>query len=167
MLIKDALKEKISEHNFTQLFKSAKHFREQNRFLAFSHLQDGKSVQEVAEIVRVKRNTVYVWIRNFYAFGIDGLKEKGGRGKKLLISDSEREAFRCAVLELQKGRSGGVITGKDVLQLMRDKYGVSCSLKSAYNHLERASLVWISARSRHPNSNIEAQEEFKKNFENK
>src|SRR5262249_21653876 len=99
--------------------------------------------------------------------GIDGIKEKPGRGKKPFILDSESAAFRAAVLELQEERSGGVIIGKDVLQLMKDKYGIKCSLKSAYNHLKRARLVWISARSRHPNSNPEEQEEFKKNFAKK
>ncbi|MFY7842541.1 MAG: IS630 family transposase [Rhabdochlamydiaceae bacterium] len=68
-------------------------------------------------------------------------------------------------MELQARRSGGVIIGKDVLQLMKDRYGIDCSLKSAYNHLKRAKLVWISARSRYPNSNPEEQEEFKKNRE--
>lgn len=99
--------------------------------------------------------------------GINALAEKPGRGKKPLISDAESTAFRAAVFELQKGRSGGVIIGKDVLQLMENKYGIKCSLKSAYNHLKRAKLVWISARSRHPNANPEEQEEFKKNFEKK
>lgn len=45
---------------------------------------------------------------------------------------------------------------------MENKYGIKCSLKSAYNHLKRARLVWISARSKHPNANPDAQEEFKK-----
>ena len=159
--------EELDKHDFTKLYKSSKHPREKNRFLALSHFKDGKAPREIATLLRVTRNTVYTWIRNFKAHGIDGIKGKPGRGKKAFIPDSETAAFRSAVLELQAGRSGGVIIGKDVLQLMKDKYGIKCSLKSAYNHLKRARLVWISARSRHPNSNPEAQEEFKKNFAKK
>ena len=117
----------IQNHNFTALFRSSSHPRESNRFLAFSHLQEGKSPNEVARIVRVSRNTVYRWIRNFQNEGVAGLREKPGRGKKLLIPYSEHEAFRLAVLELQDGRSGGCIIGKDVLHLMMKKYGVKCS----------------------------------------
>ncbi|MCB1115803.1 MAG: winged helix-turn-helix domain-containing protein, partial [Chlamydiia bacterium] len=84
--------------------------------------------------------------------GIEGLKEQGGRGKKPLIAEKERD-----------GRAGGSITGKDVLRLMEEKYGVKCSLKSAYNQLKKAFLVWISARSRHPKSDPKKQEEFKNN----
>lgn len=156
--------EELEKYDFIKLYKSAKHPREKNRFLALSHFKEGKRPLEIAELLRVTRNTVYRWIRNFKTHGIDGVKEKPGRGKKPFIPDSESEAFRSAVLELQRGRSGGVIIGKDVLHLMKDKYGVKCSLKSAYNHLKRARLVWISARSRHPNANREEQEEFKKNF---
>lgn len=159
--------EDFEKHDFIRLYKSAKHPREKNRFLALSHVKDGKTPREIAEILRVTRNTVYTWMRNFKTHGIDGIKEKPGRGKKSFIPASETEAFRCAVLELQEGRSGGVIIGKDVLQLMKDKYGIKCSLKSAYNQLKRARLVWISARSRHPNADLETQEEFKKNFAKK
>jgi transposase len=156
--------ELLEKHDFTKLYKFSKHPREKNRLLALSHFKEGKAPPEIAWILRVTRNTVYTWIRNFKTHGIDGLKEKPGIGKKAFIPDSETAAFRSAVLELQAGRSGGVIIRKDVLQLIKDKYGVECSLKSAYNYLKRARLVWISARSRHPNANPEEQEEFKKNF---
>ncbi len=167
ILIPEELEKELAKHNFIKLYKSAKHAREKNRFLALSHFKEGKTPREIAGLLRVTRNTVYTWIRNFQTHGIDGVKEKPGRGKKLFIPDSETEAFRSAVLELQEGRSGGVIIGKDVLQLMKDKYGIKCSLKSAYNHLKRARLAWVSARSRHPNANPEEQEEFKKNFAKK
>ena len=67
-----------------------------------------------------------------------------------------------AVQELQQTRDGGVIIGQDVLQLIQQKYNKVCSLKSAYNLLNRASLVWISSRSKHPNSDQMKQQMFKK-----
>lgn len=163
----EQLAKAFAEQDFITLFKSASHPREKTRFLAFSHLQNGKKPREVAELLHTTRNTIYVWIRKFLSCGIEGLKEKPGRGNKPLIPNSETEAFRQSVINLQSGRSGGVITGKDVLDLMREKYGVECSLKSAYNHLKRASLVWISARSKHPNTDLAAQEDFKKNSKKK
>ena len=157
----------FSDYDFISLSKSAPHPRERMRFLAFSHLQENKTPGEVADIVRVSKNTVYRWLRAFHKYGLEGLKEKPGRGKKPLISDIERAAFRQAVLDLQNSRPGGCINGNDVLRLMKEKYGITCSVKSAYNHLKRASLVWISARSKHPKSDHEKQEEFKKNSKKK
>jgi transposase len=151
-------------HLFKQLAKRASDPREKIRLLAFAHMQDGKSPREAAEAVKVTRNAVYVWLRKFKQNGLIGLKEKGGRGAKLKIPMSESEAFRNAVLELQKGRSGGRIKGQDVLDMMKSKFGVTCTKRSAYNHLKRANLVWVSARSQHPNADPLKQEEFKKNF---
>jgi len=167
MTAKDVIPQEIFEHDFIALFKRSSHPREQMRYLAFSHLQDGKTPREVAAIIRTTRNTVYRWLRNFQLKGLEGLREQPGRGKKPLIPDSKRDAFRKAVEELQAERSGGAITGKDVLRLMEEKYGVKCTLRSAYNHLKRASLVWITARSRHPNADLEQQEALKKTFDKK
>jgi transposase len=156
--------ETIHTYDFKQLAKRSLNPREKIRFLAFAHIQDGKSVQEAAKAVKLTRNAVYVWLRKFKKDGLQGLKEKGGRGAKSKISMSESEAFRNAVLELQKGRQGGRIKGQDVLDMMKSKFGVNCTKRSAYNHLKRANLVWVSARSQHPNADPLKQEEFKKNF---
>jgi transposase-like protein len=111
-------------HNFKQLAKRCSDPREKIRLLAFAHMQDGKSPKEAAEAIKVTRNAVYVWLRKFRENGLTGLKEKGGRGAKLKIPMSESEAFRNAVLELQKGRSGGRIKGQDVLDMMKSKLGL-------------------------------------------
>lgn len=154
--------EQLERRDFKKLFKEASHPREKMRFLAFIHLKEGKGPSEVANILKVSRDTIQRWKRSFQVNGVDGLREQGGRGKKPLIPKNEREAFRSAVLELQKGRKGGCIIGKDVLRLMEEKYGIKCSLKSAYNHLKNASLVWISSRSKHPNADPKRQLDFKK-----
>jgi len=156
--------EEFRTYDFKQLAKRSAHPREKIRLLAFAHLKDGKSVQEVADAVKVSRNAVYVWLRKFKKNNLNGLTEKGGRGAKPKISMSESEAFRNAVLELQKRRSGGRIKGQDVLDMMKSKFGVTCTKRSAYNHLKRANLVWVSARSQHPNADPLKQEDFKKNF---
>lgn len=162
MTSRSNIADQLAEHNFTKLFQEAKHPRERMRFLAFIHLKEGKGPSEVANIVKVTRDTIQRWKRSFQTKGIRGLREQAGRGKKPLIPESEREAFCSAVLDLQKGRKGGCIIGKDVLRLMEEKYGVKCSLKSAYNQLKKASLVWISSRSKHPNADPKRQLEFKK-----
>jgi hypothetical protein len=67
------------------------------------------------------------------------------RGAKPFIAPEHQAAFRQAVLEL-----------------MRTKYGIDPSLKTVYNTLKRADLVWITGRSIHPKADLEAQEALKK-----
>jgi len=161
-----AIPEEIYDYDFSLLAKRSKHPRERIRLLAFSHLKDGKSVQEASRAVKVSRNAVYTWLRAFKNRKIDGLKEAGGRGAKLKLPISEHEAFRQAVLKLQEDLPGGRLKGQEILELMQREFGVTCTRRSVYNHLKRANLVWVSARSKHPKSDLEIQDKYKKNFGN-
>jgi len=159
---KRTISEDINNHNFIRLSKTASHPRERLRFLAFSHIQEGKSNTEISKMLKVHIMTITDWIKKFNKEGIEGLKEKGGRGAKPKLSVSEEDAFRKAVIELQDQKKGGRIKGDDVLQLMEEKFGITCTMKSVYNALHRVNLVWISGRSKHPKSDPQIQEDFKK-----
>ena len=57
---------------------------------------------------------------------------------------------------------GGRITGKQLHKIVCKEFSVNCSLKTIYNTLHRLNLSWISCRSKHPKSDIEVQELYKK-----
>ena len=159
---KRVVSEAINDFDFEKLFKKAGHPRERLRFLAFVHIKEGKSNTEIASILKVNRMTITDWIKKFNREGLEGLREKGGRGAHHKLPVSQEEAFKKAVLELQDKKDGGRIKGTDILQLMEEKFSVKCSLQSVYNTLHRVDLVWISGRSKHPKSDPEVQEAFKK-----
>lgn len=157
--------EGIQQYDFDKLAKTEGNARERRRFLAFAHIREGKTFTETAIAIRVKLRTLMNWIKQFKNEGIEGLKDKAGRGAKPFLSEEHHMAFRQAVLELQKNKVGGRIRGSDVLELMRTKYGVDPSLRTVYDTLKRAELVWITGRSIHPKADLEAQETFKKTSE--
>jgi transposase len=159
--------EGITQYNFDKLSKTQGNPRERKRYLAFAHINDGKSFTEAAAAVRIKLRTLMNWVKRFRVKGIDGLKDQPGRGAKSYLPPNERAAFRAAVLELQQKRSGGRVRGSDVLVLMKEKYNVEPTLSTVYNTLKRADLVWITGRSIHPKADAETQENFKKNSEKK
>jgi transposase len=157
----------IEQYDFDKLANTEGSPKERRRFLAFAHLREGKTFTEAAASVRVELRSLMRWVRKFKTEGFEGLKDKPGRGAKALILSEHRAGFRQAVLELQEKRIGGRIRGKDVLELMKTKYGVDPTLKTVYNTLKRAELVWITGRSIHPKANLEAQEAFKKTSQTK
>ena len=159
--------EGIEEHDFDKLAKRGGTPRERRRYLAFAHIRSGKTLTETAAALRVKLRSLLRWIQRFKDEGIEGLKDKPGRGAKPFLPPEQQEAFKQAVLELQEKRSGGRIRGKDVLALMQEKYGVDPSLSTVYDTLKRADLVWITGRSIHPKADQEAQEAFKKTSQKK
>lgn len=164
---KAARLEDIQRYDFDKLAKTEGNARERRRFVAFAHIREGKTFTETAVAVRVKLRTLMNWVKQFKTEGLEGLRDKPGRGAKPFLPAEHRAAFRQAVLELQEKRVGGRIRGSDVLELMKTKYGVDPSLRTVYDTLKRAELVWITGRSIHPKADLEAQETFKKTSETK
>ena len=152
----------LFEHNFTRLAKQEPHARTRQRFLGLAHLQDGATITEVARICKAARSTIYDWLKRLQLEGLDGLQEKEGRGSHSKLPLGQHEAFKQAVLKLQSNCNGGRIRGKDILHLMECEFGIKCNLSTVYRILKRVDLVWISGRSIHPKTNLEAQEDLKK-----
>lgn len=158
------LPKELFEHDFISLSKRETHPRTRLRFLVLSHIKEGIGIEKAAKLFRICRTTIYDWLQRLESEGIEGLKEKKGRGAKQKLPPDQHEAFKKAVLELQHNRTGGRIRGEDILRLMQEKFSVTCSIDTVYRTLSRVNLVWITGRSIHPKADLEAQENFKKNL---
>lgn len=154
--------EDLNEYNFDKLSASTKSSREQKRYLAFAHIKDGKSFIDSARMVRVTYRTLLNWVKRFRVKGIEGLKDSYGGGQQPHVPPVEYDEFRRSVLELQKNRKGGRIRGKDIADLIKEKYNKNPSKSSVYETLKKAGLVWITGRSIHPKTDQETQDDFKK-----
>ncbi|KKM08453.1 hypothetical protein LCGC14_1724250 [marine sediment metagenome] len=154
----------LQKYDFKHLIKLEKSSKIKLCLLAIEQVQKGKSICDIAKIFNVHFNSVRTWIERFIKEGIIGLKRKKGQGRKRKLT--EDEAFKKSVLEMQKDKSGGVIRGIDILKMMEEKFGVKCCLSSTYVYLKRARLVWITGRSKHPNTDLKAQASFKKTSKN-
>lgn len=164
---KAKLPQEFANYNFEKLAKNEPHARVRIRLLGLAHLKDGKTITATAHICKVERSTIYDWINRFKEGGIEALQEKEGRGAKPKLPQDQHIIFRDAVLELQNCRCGGRIKGMDVMKLMEEKLGIKCSLDTVYRALATVDLVWISARSKHPKTDLEAQDTFKKTSKKK
>lgn len=153
----------LDQYNFSKLAKTEGTPRERIRFLAMAHIQDGKSFSDAARMVKVDPRTVIQWVAKFRSHGIEGLREKPGRGAKPLLPRDQYETFRTEVEKLQREREGGRVRAKDISDLLYEKWGIRASKTCVYETLHRAGLVWITGRSQHPKGDIELQEDFKKN----
>jgi transposase len=162
----ECLKE-LDKYDFAKLASSKGHARERRRFLAFAHIQDGKSFSEAAQMVKVNPRTVIVWAAKFRQYGINGLKERSGRGRKGYFSQEEKDAIGKAIESMRQSRSGGRIRGEDVREHVLQTYEVRLSNGSLYKLLHDIGLSWITGRSIHPKADFEKQESFKKTFQKK
>jgi len=154
---------KLAGTNFFQLAKKNSDQKMHVRLLALGHLESGKTKTEVAEIFQISFPTLRNWLTRFLTEGIEGLRDRKGKGRKRKLPAVREEELRQQVEELQKSRKGGRVRGQDVQVLLKEKFCIDYALPSVYHVLDRCGLSWISARSKHPKSDPIAQEQFKKN----
>jgi transposase len=158
---------KLANTDFFQLAKREPNPKMRIRLLALGHLREGKTKSEVVDMFRIVFPTLREWLLRFIEGGVDGLRDKRGRGRKRKLPAEREEEFKQRVEDLQKSREGGRIRGQDIQVLLKEKFSIDHALPSVYHVLERCGFSWISARSKHPKSDPEAQEEFKKNSQKK
>lgn len=158
---------KREKTNFFQLAKREPHPRIRIRLLALGHLQAGKTKREISEMFQIAFPTLRRWVLRFIAEGMQGLKEREGKGRKKKLPKEQEEEFRQQVEKLQALRNGGRVRAQDIQVLLKEKFCVDHALPSVYHVLERCGLSWISSRSKHPKSDPVTQEDFKKNSKKK
>lgn len=64
------------------------------RLLAIKLSYDGKSVQDISEILSITRQSVANWITNFDDFGIEGIKDSDNVGRPKIINRTIEESAK-------------------------------------------------------------------------
>ncbi len=154
--------EKVYEMDFSGLVKKEKSPEMRIRLLGLLNVKKKKSFLQVAEALNVNEKSVRNWVKRFKENGIEGLRNKAGSGRKPILSSDKKEDFRESVIALQKNVPGGRIGAKDINNLLASKFHAKYAFSTTYKVLERCGLSWVSARSKHPKSDINRQTSFKK-----
>ena len=126
------------------------------------HLQLGKSLVDVAEIVSVHWKTVQAWVSKFRKLGLSSMDDAPRCGAPKKITGDAEKWLSDKIQALSEAKEGGYITGYELQDQLNKKYGVTCSLKTIYNKLHQLNFSWITSRSIHPKTSIQAQDEYKK-----
>lgn len=161
---KKKLFDSIQEYDFLSCYKVERDPKIKIKLQALHHLQSGKKIIDVADIVLVGERTVRSWLMSFVEFDYEGLIERIGRGRKPRLSSNEEERFKDELDLLQESRSGGRIVAQDIKDFLADKFDCNYSISGVYALLDRLNIVWISGRSKHPKHSEEAIKQFKETF---
>jgi transposase len=162
--LKQNLVNAIQNYDFLSCYRCERDARIKIKLQALHHLQSGKKIIEVAEIVLADERTVRSWLQRFVEFDYEGLIERPGRGRKPRLPPEQEETLKDELDLLQEKRNGGRIIAQDIVDLLADKFDCNYTVSGVYTLLDRLNIVWISGRSQHPKSSHEAIESFKAAF---
>lgn len=93
--------------------------------------------------------------------GADDATRPGGRKRQNMSLEQERE-FLAPFLE--QASTGGVLVVGQIKAALDERLGRKVALASAYNLLHRHGWRRLAPDKRHPQSDPQAQQEWKKNF---
>ena len=162
MAKKAEILKKLIGTDFFSLAKKEKHPRTRIRLLALGHVKEGKSRNDIADMFCVTTQAIRQWVNRFVLKGLDGIQEGFRSGRRKKLQTSQEEEFRCEIEKLQQELEGGRIRALDIQVMLKEKFAADYALPSVYHLLERTKMHWLTARSKHPKANKEAQEDFKK-----
>ena len=97
------------------------------------------------------------------AAGFGARKRPGGR-KNANMTVSEENAFLASFLD--KAKKGGILVVKEIHTTLEKHLGRKVALASAYNLLHRHGWRKLAPDKRHVETDVQAQEEWKKNSQN-
>ena len=152
----------FQDHDFLLMMKHESHGRNRIRLLGMHHIQLGKSFKAISEIVKVHWQTVQSWLRRFRNNGFEGLFESQRSGAPRKLNTIQESAIFDKINELSASKTGGYITGKELHNMLIERYNTKCALRTVYNTMHRLGFSWITSRSMHPKSNKETQNAYKK-----
>ena len=133
------------------------------RLLGIAHLLEGGSRSECHKISCLTVNTFRMWIQRFNRGGIEGLRSKKQTGRPCKLTTEVEQALRAKVLQGPSEKEGLVrYRLVDLQKFLKEEHNVSMGESGIWYVLQSLGLSWKTGRQRHPKSDGEAQEAFKK-----
>jgi len=103
----------------------------------------GHSSRKLAEIHNISFKQITNWVHRFEDEGIEGLKDRKGRGRRSTIPDEDLRKIKTIILTEKPEKYGFKAdrwTGPVVRKLISDKYGVSYKEAQIYNLLKKIGM---------------------------
>lgn len=117
---------------------------------------------QVADMLQVSKQAVWLWVGQYNKWGPEGLSRKGRGGRRWSYLSWEEEARILGLLQ-ERALGGEILSAARLLPEIREAVGEEVSLAFVYKLLHRHGWRKLGPRPRHVKADREAQEEFKKN----
>ena len=134
---------------------------------AIYQLSKGMSSRKLVDFYGTSFKQILNWVHRFEAQGIEGLKDKEGRGRKSRLSDAQIQSLKDSISNkcpLDFGYNTATWTGAIVIEYIKSEYGIEYKKTQVYNLLKIMGFTFQKARGKYPEASIEKQEKFKEDL---
>ena len=150
------------DYDFVAMARKEAHAKNRLRLLAMANIKEGKTLTQIADSLKIHWKTIQTWLAQFRKGGINKLYVKVNKDKPKKMNATIESWVDAFIKALNSNDTAGHITGKQLHALIKEEFSIKCCLRSVYNMLHRLNFSWITARSKHPKSDEEIQNVYKK-----
>jgi len=133
------------------------------RLYAIYQLSLGQSSRKLEELYNTSFKQITNWAHRFEKEGINGLRDKPGRGRTAGLNKEQRE--RIAVLlgepPATYGYNTATWTGPMLIEWIEKQYGLVYKRAQIYNIIKSLGFTYQKGRGLFPETDIQKQEAFK------
>lgn len=133
------------------------------RMLALALVLDGSDRKTAAETCGMDRQTLRDWVHRYNIEGVRGLHDRKTPGPMPKLS-AKQQAELAGLVDAGPDPAHGVVRWRrvDLRDELERRFGVALHERSVGKVLAKLGYRRLSVRPRHPQTNEEAQEAFKK-----
>src|ERR1700726_1196530 len=134
------------------------------RILAIAMVLDGHSRRLAAQAGGMERQTLRDWVHRYNADGLTGLADRPRPGRQPRLTEAQRWEGAAWVESGPNLKTDGVVRWRcaDLRDRIAAKFHVHLHERSVGKLLKKLNFSSMSVRPVHPQSDLEAQEAFKK-----
>jgi transposase len=156
-----------TELSATELRRAASRTRDakaSRRMLALALVLEGRSRAEAAQSCGMDRQTLRDWVHRYNAEGLAGLSDRPLPGRAPMLDAAQMRALAEIVDAGPDPETDGVVRWRrrDLCAVVERRFGVRVAERTMGAILRRLGFARLSARPRHPQSDPQAQDLYKK-----
>ena len=122
----------------------------------------GSTEPQITAAIGMARRTVQIWVQRYNEEGLAGLRDRVGRGREPILSESEQQRVAERLEEGPREGDVGSLRGVDLQKFIEDQLGKLMSLSAVYDLLHKLNDEWLVPRPKHRKSDPDAIAAFQK-----
>jgi transposase len=145
------------------LFRNDERYTIGIRLYAIYQVALGQPSRKLEDLYNTSFKQITNWVHRFEKEGIEGLKDKEGRGRTHRLQEDQRQRLAILLSEDPEtyGYNSATWTGPMLMDWIEKAYGISYKKAQIYNIIKALGFSYQKGRGIFPETSSEKQEVFK------
>lgn len=152
-----------SAEDIKAMFRKDERYTIGLRLYAVYQVALGQPSRKLEELYNTSFKQITNWVHRFEKEGIDGLRDKEGRGRIARLNKEQRERLSLLLNEQpdKHGYNSATWTGPMVIEWIEKNYGIVYKKAQIYNIIKSLGFSYQKGKGIFPETDVEKQDVFK------